>query len=328
MERLKMICLIGLVGLAIVVVHKSARAGDPVIGCPLGVEKGKVWLFSRSFYTNATRAYWNENPGEAPKMVQMPGGWHARIFKSSFRTEFGVTDRLSAGILLTYWDKDISKDVWKKKPNGDSMRKQVAFRAHGFGDIWLFGLFKLVKDHPVWESIAIGAGGKLDAADNSLVVHGIGSGAKAYRFALLSHSNIKRNVHAVTDLWYEHRGKIRNIMVKNDQGQPVKWGKSGQDIGDAFGYKLGVEVPLGKEGHWRVVPFLSGWKKFRDKNAKGEEIKYTDYYEHFLVFMFQYLPLGEEHEHSKFMIGVKVPIKSMNSFSATFMPQLGAMWTF
>ncbi len=303
-------------------------AGDPIIGCPLGVEKGKVWLFSRTSYFKATKAYWNENPTESPVMVNMPEGWHAKILKTSYRTEFGVTDRLSMGVLLTYWDKDISKEVWKQKPDSSYMKKSVSYRAYGFGDIWTIGLFKLVKEHPIFEAISVGLGYKLDAADNSLVVHGVGTGSKDARFAFLTHDNINKRIHLCTSLWYEYRGKIRDIEVKNDQGQYVEWEKSGRDIGDAFGYNINTEVHLDKDEHYQIVPTFVGWKKFADKDKDGNQVKNSEFYNYSTGVMFMYLPHGEECDHCKFMIGGKTPIKSVNSFSALFSLQIGAMWTF
>ncbi|NIA23448.1 MAG: hypothetical protein GWP03_04755 [Proteobacteria bacterium] len=178
-----------LFGLGLVfVVSAKLYAGDPIIGCPLGVEEGHVWLHSTTSYMSATKAYWNEDPTENPKTVTLPTGWHAKILKSSYRTQFGISSRFSAGVLLTYWDKNISKETWKKKTDGSWFKKPVSFHSLGFGDIWFYGIYKLVKEREPIEAISIGAGYKLDAADNSLVVHGIGSGTKSFRFAFLTHS--------------------------------------------------------------------------------------------------------------------------------------------
>jgi len=325
---MKKLIQVGVIGLLLFVVVIPAYAGDPIIGCPLGVEKGKVWLFSRTFYMRATKAFWNEFPTDNPIMVNMPDGWHAKILKSSYRTEFGITDRLSLGMLLTYWNKDIYKEVWKKKPDGTWMKKPVSYYAYGFGDIWTVGLFKLVKNHPTFESIAIGLGYKFDAADNTLVVHSIGTGTKDARFAFLTHDNISGRIHLCTSLWYEHRGKIRNIEVKNDQGQMVEWEKSGRDIGDALGYNINTEILLDKNGHYRIVPVLAGWKKLADKDKNGNEVKNSNFYEYSAGLMFIYLPFGEKCDHCKFMIGEKTPVKSVNSFNALISFRIGAMWTF
>ena len=305
-----------------------AFAGDPIIGCPIGVEKGKVWLFSKTVYFQATKAYWNEDHTESPIMVDLSEGWHAKISKTTYRTEFGVTDRFSLGVLLTYWDKDISKQVWKQKPDSSWMKKGISFRSHGFGDIWTIGVFKLIKEHPIFEAISVGLGYKLDAADNSLVVHGIGTGSKDMRFAFLTHDNLTKRIHLCTSLWYEYRGKIRDIKVKNDQGQYVECEKSGRDIGDAIGYNISAEISLDKNGHYQIVPNFAGWSKFVDKDKNGSQVKNSKFYNYSAGASFIYLPYGEKCDHCKFITGGQTPITSVNSFSAPFNLQIGAMWTF
>ncbi len=301
-------------------------AGDPIIGCPLGVEKGKVWLHSTTSYMSADKAYWNEDSTGIPKMTTMPTNWYAKILKSSYRTQLGITNRFSAGMLLTYWDKDISKETWKKKPNGEWFKKPVSYHSFGFGDIWFYGLYKIVKRLPRIEAISIGTGYKLDAADNSLVVHGIGSGARSFRFAFLTHINLIRRMSECSSIWYEYEGKVRHIEVKNDQGQLVEWEKSEWDLGDKYGYNLAIEYELSR--HLKVVPKFMGWWKIEDKDKNGETVKNTKFYEHSLGISFQYFPIGTEYDHSKIIAGVKVPISSINSFSAPVVPMFMAMWTF
>ena len=206
------------------------------------------------------------------------------------------------------------------------MKKPISFHAHGFGDVWAVELYKLVKDDPTFEAISLGLGYKLDAADDSLVVHGIGSGAKSYRFAFLTHVNLARRTEECSSLWYEHEGKVRHIKVKNDKGKSVEWQKSGWDLGDKYGYNISIEYELSK--HFKVVPQFMGWWKTSDKDKNDKTVKNTRFYEHSLGIALQYFPIGTEHDHCKIIAGIRTPISSKNSFSAKAVPMFMAMWEF
>ncbi len=301
-------------------------AGDPVVGCPLGVESGKVWLHSTTYYISANKAYWNDSPTDTPEMVAMPAGWHAKILKSSYRTQFGITSRLSGGFLLTYWDKDIAKEVWKQKNDGSWFKKTKSFHSFGFGDIWVYGVYKIIEKPPRFEAISLGVGYKFDSADNTLVVHGIGSGAKSMRIAFLTHIDLIGKIGECSSIWYEHRGKVRYIEVKNEQGESVEWEKSGWDLGEKYGYNIGIEYEL--SDRFKIVPKFMGWWKTEDRNKDGETVENTRFYEHSIGIVVQYFPIGTEHEHCKIIAGIKAPVLVVNSFSATFVPQFMAMWTF
>jgi hypothetical protein len=75
---------------------------DMVIGCPLGVEKGKLWVMSR---------------------------W----------------------MTFKYSKKQFEDCLWNRFSRRIWIKKKVAIDAHSLGDIWLTGLYKVVKDKPTWE---------------------------------------------------------------------------------------------------------------------------------------------------------------------------------
>lgn len=189
----------------LVLLTSSAKlhAGDPIIGCPLGVEKGKFLLYTKTTLMNATEALWNEDSTQTEAtMVKMPDGWHAKVSIMTIRMELGATERLTVGLVTNYIDKDIKHQIWKRTPNDGIVRKWKAVKGHGFSDLWIMGLYKIIHEHPFFEALSIGAAARLDIADDLLVVKGIGSGAKAFRIALLSHLHLTKNLSGVTNLFY------------------------------------------------------------------------------------------------------------------------------
>ena len=316
------------IALICILIFSANSFADSVIGCPLGVEKGKLWFMSRGFYMHSTKAYWNEDPEDAPEMVDMPDGWHADITKVGLRLGYGVTKRFSVGFVTSYWDKDISKESWKKNPEMQWVKKSSDFHSHGFGDVWFTGLYKIVADHPTWEAISVGAGIKLDAADDALVTKGIGTGTKDFRIAFLTHEGITSRLHSCNDVWYEYRGKVRDIEVKNDSGEMVKWQKSGWDKGDAVGYRVNFEYLLNEEGNFQIHLAGIGQMSFADKDTSNSKVDNSEYYEHSVMLKFAYLPLGDEHEHNKMFVGARIPVASQKQFSSEITPIWAFMWTF
>lgn len=312
------------IAIGLFAVH-PVRAED-VTGCPLGLNKGASWLVFRTGYTSADRAYWNDDPAEDPEMTDLPDGWHARISQTTFRVGYGITDRLDVGMLLAYCDKDVKKQVWKQQ-QGEWVKKWNAFRAYGFGDIWFAAKYKLIADRDPVEALAVGLGLKLDAADDPLVTKGIGTGSKDFRIVLLSHLSHGR-FHSCHHIFYEFRGEVRGIEVKNEQGQMVPWEKSGWNLGDKFNYKFNFEYNLNRAGTFQAHLGLVGWLQFESEDRDGNKVLDSDRYEHCLFPKIVYLPEGEKYEHRKIFLGFKVPLSAKKDFSATFEPKLTVMWTF
>ncbi len=301
---------------------------DGIVGCPLGVEKGKFWFLSNATYNAATRTYWNTDPNSNPEIINIPEGWRANISKVNLRLAYGISSKLSIDFVTNYWDKDISKETWKKKPDNSWIKKPISYRVHGFGDIWLTALYKIIKNQPFWEAMSLGAGFKFDASDNSLVTKGVGTGSKDIHISFLTHENLLHSLALCDDIWYEYRGKIRDIYVKDANCNTVKWSKSGNDIGDAFGYRFNFEYNLNTVGNYQLQLAFIGWNKFADKNSSGKIIKDSDSYEHSIMLKFVYLPNGEEHEHQKAFIGIKYPVFVKKTFISPVTPMLNFMWTF
>ena len=289
-------------------------------------------------YIYATKTFWNEISSREPEMANLPGGWHAWVAKSGLRIGYGATDKLDVGMLFSYYQKDIKKEIWTKTPQGQG-RKEKEKKGEGFGDMWLSAKYKvtfgLVKGS--LRSYALGIGIRLDAADNALVTKGIGNGAKAMRIAALAHQPLPLGIDLCSDVWWEYQGRVRKIEVRNEKGEMVEWKKSGWDLGDKVGYRFNFECPLTHNGRFQTHLMVIGWIKSKDKDENGEEVKYSNRYEHSLVVKFVFMPRGEEEEnvqkllqahHRKVFIGIKVPLAVRNDFASTFTPMLGLMWTF
>lgn len=303
----------------------SVRADD-VTGCPLGLKKGEVWLVSRTTYLSANKVYWNADQAEDPQMTTIPDDWHSTVIKSSFRVGYGVTERLDVGMLFTYWDKDIKKQFWKNQ-QGQWVAKWKETEGHSFGDFWFAAKYKVISDRDWIEALAIGLGLKLDASDDCLVTQGIGTGTKDIRLSLLSHLDLGI-FHNCNYVFYEFRGKVREIEVKNDQGQMVSWSKSSWNLGDKLNYKFNFEYNLNERGTFQAHLAAIGWIEFEDKDSDGDNIDDSDRYEHSLFPKIVFLPEGEEVEHRKIFLGLKVPFSVKKDFSAVFQPVLCIMWTF
>ena len=239
-EKMKIAKMVfALLVLAVTIAPAQVLAED-VTGCPLGLKKNQFWVKSQTVYQYAEQALWNEEPGKKLSLMDMPEDWHQRQTKSNLRLGYGITDRFDIGLSLSYFDKHIRKAVHKQRPDRTWFIKETQQEGRGFGDIWLSAKYKLVADRQHIESVALGAGFRLDASDDSSVTKGIGSGAKALRLVLLSHEHFGQ-FHFCNHLFYEWQGERRGIDVKNDSGEMVEWEKSGQDIGDKLGYKFNVE---------------------------------------------------------------------------------------
>ncbi len=311
---------------ALILAAAHTIQAEDVTGCPLGLNKGVIWLVSRTSYISADKVYWNPDHAEDPEMTDIPDDWYIRIKQSSFRVGYGITDRLDAGMLLTYWDKDIKKQVWKQQQD-HWITKWKTSRAHGFGDIWFAAKYKLIADRDWIEAVSLGLGIKLDTADNPLVTKGIGTGTKDIRFCILSHVNLGI-FHNCNHIFYEYRGKVRKIEVKDDQCQVVPWTKSEWDLGDKLNYKFNIEYGLNETGTLQAHLGLVGWLKFEDENADGDKVDDSGNHEHCLYPKIVFLPEGEKDEHRKVFLGLKVPLSAKKDFSAIIQPKLTMMWTF
>lgn len=311
--------------------------GDVVTGCPLGLNKGELWLRSLSGYMYATKALWNDTPSKEPEMVNLPEGWHAWVVKSGLSISYGITQNLDIGMLINYFQKDIKREVWAKTPKGQK-RKEKEIKGQGFGDLWLSAkykfLFQLVRGS--LRSYALGMGIRLDMSDNSLVAKGIGTGAKAIRGVALAHQPLPLGIDLCGDIWYEYQGKVREFEIRNEKGEIVEWKKSGWDLGDKIGYRFNFEYPLTHSGKFQTHLMAIGWMKLKDRDKNGEEVNQSNRYEHSLMVKFVFMPEEEnkniqkllQAHHRKVFMGVKVPLAVRNDFSSSFIPMLGLMWTF
>ncbi|NQT35159.1 hypothetical protein HQ587_08215 [bacterium] len=300
---------------------------EEVTGCPLGLKKGVIWLRSSTGYTSADKVYWNANHAEDPEITDILDDWHARTKRIHFRVGYGLMDRLDIGVALEYLDKDIKKQVWKCNQQSTWTPVWKSNKAHGFGDVWFTAKYKLIADRDRIEAVSVGLGLKLDAADDPLVTKGIGTGTKDIRLCVLSHLN-HGLFHSCCHIFYESRGEVREIEVKNSEGQMVPWTKSDWNLGDKLNYKFNIEYGLNEAGTFHAHLAAVGWLKFEDKNANDDKVSDSDRYEHSLYPKIVFLPEGENEEHRKVAFGLKIPLSVKKDFSSMIQPKLTMMWTF
>ncbi|MEW6680645.1 MAG: transporter [bacterium] len=327
-----------IVVMGLIIFGKEAVADD-VTGCPLGLNKGEFWPKMTINYSQATRAYWNENPEESPEMVSLPDGWHAKVFKSSLRVGYGITDNVDIGVLVPYIDKDVKKEVWKwNKKEKKWIKKPKEVKESGLADPWFAAKYKFrfgQKKGSI-QSYAVGLGIKPSMTSDELISKGIGNGAMAIRGVFLMHEPLPP-FDLCGDIWYQYNGKAKSFQVETPEGK-VDWPKSDWDLGDKIGYRMILEYELGYKGKLAVVFGPMGWIKFKDKDKDGETVKDSDRYEHSLMVKLVYLPEEKERfddiakelaaHHRKIFLGFKIPVSVKNDFSPSFMPILGWMWTF
>lgn len=323
MSKTRLLCaLVAMLAMLLTV----AAVADEVTGSPLGLRKGEFWLRSVTLHEHGELALWTYEPGEKEFMMHMPEGWSQRVTRSDLRLGYGITDRLDVGLLLTYFDKRLPKEIRKETPN---MRwfEGAKQEGRGCGDVWLSAKYEIVKDKRHIDAIALGAGFRFDASDDRDVIMRIGSGAKAFRAVFLSHEHFGK-WHFSDDVYYEWQGDRRGIDARNGIGEMIKWDKSGQNIGDQIGYRFNVEYPLdGAATVWGYVS-LMGWHKFEDEDRQGVTIDRSDRYEHTIFPQLVWLPQGPVHWHRKIFVGLRCPYSYRKDFEAHVIPVLGMMWTF
>lgn len=306
----------------VVILSPWVASGVETVGCPHDVGRGNVKARFNFNYSEAEKTYSDEVRNallsDSPygsghdKMVDLPHGWHQRQANVALGLEYGIVDRLSAGVLLPYVSKDVRRQVWSKK-EGRPAWKEI--EEDGLEDIWFALKYQIYSKPPVWEDggIFLAVGYKPSISSDTNITSGIGTGADHFTVAALAHPYFTENLFLCSDIWHEYRGEVKGI-----QG----FAKSGWDLGDRFGYRafLGYEFA----GHKLVViggPV--GWIAGRHEDGDTRRLEDSDTYSHNLVVKFRWQPLGDE-DLGSVDVGVRIPYADKTTFAPDFVFLLGA----
>ena len=159
-------------------------------------------------------------------------------------------------------------------------------------------------------------------SDSEKIKHGIGNGASEFRIVILYHDHIGR-LGFCNHLFYNWRSKADKISG---------WKFSDQDLTDRVNYKLNLEFDLLNNGVFVASAGAVGWMDMESaKLAEGFENTGSDgmkAHNHAVVPGIEFKPYGEEYEHRKFTLKLRIPY----SVKADYMPDYTliatAMWTF
>jgi hypothetical protein len=295
--------------------------GEETVGCPHDVGKGKFKPRFKLRYLQAEETYsdevWKALRGSSPysreydDMVDLPHGWHQRLTKVAFGLEYGIIDRLSAGVFLPYVTKDVRRQVWSKEA-GKPAWKEI--EDDGLEDIWFAVKYQMYSKPPVWEDggIFVAVGYKPSISSDANIKNGVGTGTDDFKVAVLAHPYFTDQFFLCSDAWYHYRGEVKDI-----EG----FAKSEWDLGDRFGYRafLGYEFADHK---FAVIGGPTGWIAGRNEDRDGQRLEDSDTYSHGFVVKFRWQPFGDE-ELGSIDIGVNVPYATKTPFTPEFVPFIG-----
>lgn len=298
---------------------------DETIGCPHDV--GKANLKIRSIVAprlDAPKCYsdevWNALRDSSPyskdydKMVNLPKGWHYRETKIALGVEYGIINRLSIGLFSVYdIVKNIKRQAWSEEENKPVWEE---IKDSGPEDIWISAKYLAFTKLPVWkEGLFLGIGYKPSITSDEKIKNGIGSGTHDFKLAVSSHPHFTENLFHTSEIWYQHRGRVRNING---------FEKSGCDMGDKFGYWafLGYEFFNHK---FVMIGGLHGWMAQSDKDKNGDEVEDSDTYSHGIVLKIRWQPFGEE-EAGSIMLLARIPYANKTDFMPGPPSSLPMLW--
>ena len=298
---------------------------DETIGCPHDVGKGNVKirlimapsLDASKCYSDEVWEALRENspyPMDYDKMVNLPEGWHYRETKIALGIEYGIIDRLSLGIFSIYdIVKDIRRQVWSEEENKPVWEE---IKDNGPEDIWISAKYLAFTKPPIWkEGLFLGIAYKPSITSDEKIKHEIASGTNDFKLAVSSHPHFTEYLFATGEIWYHHRGRVRDIDG---------FEKSGWNLGDKFGYWafLGYEFLNHK---FVVISGLHGWITEANKDSNGNQLEDSDTYSHGIVIKFRWQPFGEEDAGS-IMLLARIPYANKTTFMPGPPSSLPMLW--
>ena len=319
----KYILILVLESILIFSVIKNVFA-EETVGCPHAVGKGKIKIRGKVAYIQASKCYsdeiWKAFHGNSPysldydKMVDLPDGWHQKITKVAVGLEYGITDRLSAGIFIPYMVKDLRRQIWSKQAN-KTVWKEV--KDDGLEDLWFSVKYLVYSKSPGllgfdWkDGLLLAFSYKPSISSDEKIKNGIGSGTNDFKIVILSHPHFTENFFLCSDVWYQYRGKVKEIE---------DFSKSGWDLGDKIGYRFffGYEFFNHK---FVVIGGPQGWIAENNKDKDGAKIDDSNMYSHGIVVKFRWQPFGEEDAGS-IDLGIRILYANKTSFAPDFTPSI------
>ena len=293
---------------------------EETVGCPHDVGKGKFKVRGKIAYIQASKCYSDEvwkalhnsspYPIDYDKMVDLPDGWHLKKTRIAMGLEYGVIDRLSIGVFLPYVMKDMRRQVWSKQAS-KTVWKEI--KDSGFEDVWFSAKYLVYSKSPGlldfdWkDGLFLALAYKPSITSEEKIKNGIGSGTNDFKIVVLFHPHLTENFFLCSDVWYQYRGKVKEIE---------DFSKSGWDLVDRFGYRFFLGYELEK---FTIVGGPQGWIAGSNKDKDGKELEDSDMYSHGIVVKFRWQPLGEE-EAGSIDLGVRIPYANKVAFAPTFMP--------
>ncbi|RKX70801.1 hypothetical protein DRP53_03820 [candidate division WOR-3 bacterium] len=311
--------LIMILGILILSAIENVLA-EETVGCPHDVGKGKFKIRSKVVYLQAQRCYSDEvwkalhkdspYPEDYDKMVDLPDDWHLRKTGVAMGLEYGIVDRLGVGIFLPYVMKDLKRQVWSKEAK-KTVWKEV--RDDGLEDLWLSAKYLVYSKSPgLWgfdwkDGLFLAFSYKPSISSDEKIKNGIGSGTDDFKVVILSHPHFTENLFLCGDVWYQYRGKVKEIDGLS---------RSGWDLGDRFGYRSFIGYEFGK---FAIVAGPQGWIARGNKDRDGSELEDSETYSHGMVAKFRWQPSGDE-EAGSIDLGVRIPYADKAAFAPVFMP--------
>lgn len=309
---------IAIIGYLFFLVFGNAFA-EETVGCPHAVGKGKFKIRGKVAYIQAQKCYsdkvWKGLRGQSPylidydEMVDLPDGWHQKMTKIALGLEYGITDRLSAGVFFPYVIKDVKRQVWSKK-GSKTVWKEID--DSGLDDLWLSAKYVIFTKPPVWEDgVFLAVGYKPSINSDGKIKNGIGSGTHDLKLVVLSHPHFTESFFLCSDVWYQYRGEVKDI-----EG----FSKSSWDLGDRFAYRafLGYEFLNHK---LVVIAGLQGWIAGSNEDKDGNKVEDSNAYSHGMAAKFRWQPFGEEDAGS-IDLGIRIPYADKAPFAPAFMPAI------
>lgn len=224
--------------------YDSGKRGPAAGGCgsaylPLGaIDPERTQLLPRQFRILVTTEYAEfDNFREGDDSVTNPGGNRAIISLTTLFLDYGVSDRITASLLIPYVNKE---------QNTKKFGKRVA---KGIGDVSVFGRYEVVApDFKNGPSIALGLGLKFPTGDidepnqQQLLPPPFQVGSDAFDL--------------VPTVSYYH--DFGNFLLFGDAFAriPLEENKRGYKFGREYEGNLGMEYPLGISS--RKVSLLLG----------------------------------------------------------------------
>ncbi|MEW6609062.1 MAG: hypothetical protein AB1414_16720 [bacterium] len=263
---------------------------EETVGCPHDVGKGKFKIRSTVAYVRAQKCYsdevWKALRGSSPypidydKMVDLPDGWHQKETRISMGLEYGIIERLSAGVFLPYVMKDVKRQVWSKEKK-KTVWKEV--KDNGLEDFWLSAKYLVYSKSPGWlgfdwkEGFFLALAYKPSIGSDEKIKNGIASGTHDFKLVALSHPYFSENLFLCSDMWYLYRGKVKEID---------KFDKSSWELGDKFGYRVVVGYEF-LNHKFVVVGGPQGWIAQGNKDKEGNKLEDSNTYSHGIMVKFR-----------------------------------------